>query len=97
MDVPAEPYSLLPSRANRLPASCAGEGQGERGSTRPLIDAEHLAFRHADDRPFLYEDLNFAIHHGECIAIRGPSGCGKSTLAKLLQGFYLPTRGAICI
>jgi subfamily B ATP-binding cassette protein HlyB/CyaB len=25
----------------------------------------------------------------------GPSGCGKSTLAKLLQGFYLPTHGAI--
>ena len=27
----------------------------------------------------------------------GPSGCGKSTLAKLLQGFYLPTEGAIRI
>jgi subfamily B ATP-binding cassette protein HlyB/CyaB len=27
----------------------------------------------------------------------GPSGCGKSTLAKLLQGFYQPSKGRILI
>ena len=32
---------------------------------------------------------------GTVTAMMGPSGCGKSTLAKLLQGFYLPTHGAI--
>lgn len=31
------------------------------------------------------------------MAIMGPSGSGKSTLAKLLQGFYLPTDGAILL
>jgi subfamily B ATP-binding cassette protein HlyB/CyaB len=86
MDVPAEPYSLRPVRA----AQRAASGQS-------LIAIDHLAFRHADDRPFLYEDLNVAISAGECVAIRGPSGCGKSTLAKLLQGFHLPTRGTIRI
>ena len=85
MDVPAEPYSLRPVRA----AVPVGE--------RPLIAIDRLAFRHAEDRPFLYEDLNVEIGAGECVAIRGPSGCGKSTLARLLQGFYLPTRGAIRI
>jgi ATP-binding cassette, subfamily B, bacterial HlyB/CyaB len=86
MDVPAEPYGVRPVRAT--PVAVAG---------RPLIAIEHLAFRHAEDRPFLYEDLHVEIHTGECVALRGPSGCGKSTLAKLLQGFYLPTRGAIRI
>ena len=86
MDVPAEPYGLRPVRA----AKAAARG-------RPLIAIEHLAFRHGDDRPFLYEDLNAEIHAGECVAIRGPSGCGKSTLARLLQGFHPPTGGAIHI
>jgi subfamily B ATP-binding cassette protein HlyB/CyaB len=45
----------------------------------------------------LYEALSVDVGAGECVAIRGPSGCGKSTLAKLLQGFYPPTRGAIRI
>jgi subfamily B ATP-binding cassette protein HlyB/CyaB len=86
MDVPAEPYRLRPVRA----AQRAASGQS-------LIAIDHLAFRHADDRPFLYEDLNVEISAGECVAIHGPSGCGKSTLARLLQGFHLPTRGTIRI
>lgn len=84
MDVPAEPYSVRPLRA--APPAAGG---------RPLIVIDHLAFRHAEDHPFLYEDLNVEVRAGECVALRGPSGCGKSTLARLLQGFHLPTRGAI--
>jgi subfamily B ATP-binding cassette protein HlyB/CyaB len=95
MDAPTEPYSLVPARSTSRPSPLAGEGPGERG--KALIEIRHLAFRHAEDRPFLYEDLNLSIRAGECIAIMGPSGCGKSTLARLLQGFYQPTRGAILI
>ncbi len=84
MDVPAEPYSLRPVRAAR--PLLAGQ---------PLIVVDRLAFRHADDRPFLYEDLSAEIRAGECVLMRGPSGCGKSTLARLMQGFHMPTRGAI--
>ena len=86
MDVPAEPYGLRPVRA--VPAPCGGQ---------PLIAIDRLAFRHADDLPMLYEELSIEIGAGECVAMRGPSGCGKSTLARLLQGFHLPTRGAIRI
>jgi subfamily B ATP-binding cassette protein HlyB/CyaB len=86
MDVPAEPYSLRPVRA--APGADPG---------RPLIAIDRLAFRHAQDRPLLYEELSVEVRAGECVALRGPSGCGKSTLAKLLQGFYLPTRGTIRI
>jgi subfamily B ATP-binding cassette protein HlyB/CyaB len=56
---------------------------------------EQLAFRYEEDRPLLYEKLAFRIPPGTVTALMGPSGCGKSTLAKLLQGFYLPTHGAI--
>jgi ATP-binding cassette, subfamily B, bacterial HlyB/CyaB len=90
MDVPTEPYSTQPSRANR---------RARRGSadTTPIVEVQSLAFRYGEDRPWLYEDLNLCLGPGECVAIAGPSGSGKSTLAKLLQGFYLPARGVIRI
>jgi subfamily B ATP-binding cassette protein HlyB/CyaB len=80
MDAPQEPYSVIPSRE--------GKRQGR-------IEIENLTFRYADNLPYLYQKLNITIEPGQCIAIMGPSGCGKSTLAKLLQGFYQPTEGAI--
>jgi len=80
MDAPREPYSVVPSRES------ARKGR---------IVIENLFFRYADNLPYLYQRLNLGIEPGQCVAIMGPSGCGKSTLAKLLQGFYQPTEGAI--
>jgi subfamily B ATP-binding cassette protein HlyB/CyaB len=82
MNVPPEPYSVVPAREAKA------EGR---------IDVRALSFRHADNLPYLYRDLSFTIPSGSCVAIMGPSGSGKSTLAKLLQGFYLPTDGAILL
>lgn len=80
MNAPAEPYSLTPSRQT------TGDGR---------ITIEGVAFRYADDRPYLYQDLMLDIQPGKTVAIMGPSGSGKSTLAKLLQGFYWPSAGTI--
>jgi subfamily B ATP-binding cassette protein HlyB/CyaB len=80
MNAPQEPYSVVPSRES------ARKGR---------IEIENLAFRYGENLPYLYQGLNIKIEPGQCLAIMGPSGCGKSTLAKLLQGFYLPTEGAI--
>jgi subfamily B ATP-binding cassette protein HlyB/CyaB len=82
MNAPIEPYSLVPSRALQ-----------RRGDIR--IDA--IAFRYGEHAPLVYEDLSLHVKPGQAIAIMGPSGCGKSTLAKLLQGFYQPSAGRICI
>jgi len=86
MDAPTEPYSLLPMRNRK-----------RRRDATAVVETRGLAFRHADDRPLLYEDLNLSIGRGECVALVGASGCGKSTLAKLLQGFYQPTRGSVIV
>jgi len=82
MNVPAEPYSLTPSRE--------AKGRGE-------IKIQNLSFRYGEDRPFLYRDFNLDLKPGKCIALMGPSGSGKSTLAKLLQGFYQPSDGQITL
>jgi subfamily B ATP-binding cassette protein HlyB/CyaB len=80
MNAPAEPYSLVPARA---------------GGEAAEIEIENLAFRYGDNLPYLYEHLNLRLRPGACTALMGPSGSGKSTLARLLQGFYLPSDGAI--
>jgi subfamily B ATP-binding cassette protein HlyB/CyaB len=82
MNAPGEPYSVVPTRI------ASGTG---------AIELRAVSFRYADNLPCLFRGLNLAIRPGTCTAIVGPSGSGKSTLARLLQGFYLPTEGAIYI
>jgi len=83
MNAPTEHYSLAPRRA-----MTAGAGR---------IEIEGLAFRYGEQLPMLFEELSFTLPPGQLVALMGPSGAGKSTLAKLLQGFYGPTRGRIRI
>ena len=82
LNAPTEPYSLIPARE--------GNGAGK-------IEIKNLAFRYADNLPFLYKDFNLTLEPGKCLALMGASGTGKSTLAKLLQGFYQPADGQILI
>jgi subfamily B ATP-binding cassette protein HlyB/CyaB len=82
MNAPAEPYTLVPQRT--------GEGAGH-------IEIRGLSFRHAQDRPLLFERLDLDLPPGRCIAVMGASGSGKSTLARLLLGFHVPCAGSIRI
>jgi ATP-binding cassette, subfamily B, bacterial HlyB/CyaB len=81
MNAPAEPMTLIPTRANVNQAT--------------NITVDSLGFKYADDAPWLYQNLSFNIQAGHCVVVMGPSGCGKSTLAKLLLGFYQPQEGNI--
>jgi len=83
MNAPSESYSLVPRRA-----LAAGAGR---------IEIDGLAFRYSEQLPYLFEDFSFSVQPGQLVALMGPSGAGKSTLAKLLQGFYGPSRGRIRI
>lgn len=86
MNAPAEPMTLIPTRAN--------------ASQTTNITVDSLGFRYTDPQnntelPWLYRNLSFNIQAGHCVVVMGPSGCGKSTLAKLLLGFYQPQEGTI--
>ena len=41
------------------------------------------------------DDVSFAVHGGEVLAIVGESGCGKTTLARMLLGLLPPSSGSI--
>lgn len=80
LDMPQEPFSLVPQRA------AGGTG---------LIEVADLGFRYSEHHPWLYRNLNMKFAPGKLTVLMGPSGCGKSTLAKLMLGFYWAQEGQI--
>ena len=55
-----------------------------------------LSFAYSDDSLIL-DNLNASIKAGTVTAIVGPSGGGKTTLFKLMERFYEPSHGTICL
>jgi subfamily B ATP-binding cassette protein HlyB/CyaB len=82
MDLPTEPYTVVPARGQR------NAGQ---------IDVLDLGFRYSEQHPFVYRNLNIGLKPGQLTVLMGASGSGKSTLTKLLMGFYPPTEGQILV
>ncbi|HUN69887.1 MAG TPA: peptidase domain-containing ABC transporter [Burkholderiales bacterium] len=82
MDAPAELYSLNPAAGREAVGG---------------IEIDKVTFRYRDDQQPVYENFSLSIEPGACVALTGPSGSGKSTLSRLLQGFYLPSAGAVRI
>jgi subfamily B ATP-binding cassette protein HlyB/CyaB len=82
MDMPTEPFSVLPSRSRRVTGH---------------IQVTGLGFRYTEQHPFVYRGLSLSLKPGQLTVLMGPSGSGKSTLAKLMLGFYPPSEGRITI
>jgi ATP-binding cassette subfamily C protein CydC len=62
---------------------------------RNSVAFEHVAFRYAPDRPYVFENLSLQLPEGSRTAILGPSGAGKSTIASLLLKLAAPASGQI--
>ena len=66
----------------------------DRDESKPVIALEHVFLEF--DRPIL-EDITFAAHEGETIAIVGESGTGKSTALKLILRLLVPDKGRVLV
>jgi phospholipid/cholesterol/gamma-HCH transport system ATP-binding protein len=64
------------------------------GGQKAVIELSHVSL--SFDTPIL-EDVSFAAHEGETIAVVGESGTGKSTALKLILRLLVPDRGMVCI
>jgi len=60
------------------------------------LEVQDLAFRFPG-RPPLLQNLGFRVTRGEIIALLGESGCGKTTTLQILQRFYQPEKGRVCL
>jgi ATP-binding cassette subfamily B (MDR/TAP) protein 1 len=75
---------------------------GNPGNSLGQING-HIQFRNvqlvypARMNQLVLDDLTLDIQAGQTTAIVGPSGSGKSSLFYLLERFYLPLEGSICI
>ncbi|HTQ71286.1 MAG TPA: thiol reductant ABC exporter subunit CydC [Acidocella sp.] len=63
--------------------------------SRNAIAFEHVSFRYAPNRPFVFENLSLQLPEGSRTAILGPSGAGKSTIAALILKLIQPVSGQI--
>ncbi|MEH7331635.1 ABC transporter ATP-binding protein [Neobacillus drentensis] len=60
------------------------------------ITVDHLNFSYKNGEEVL-KDVSFSVEAGKVTAIVGPSGSGKTTLFSLLERFYQPQSGDICL
>ncbi len=56
-----------------------------------------LRYRHAPDRPLLFNGLALTVEAGEMVTIMGPVGAGKTTLLHLLVRLFDPPGGHILL
>ncbi|XP_071324542.1 ATP-dependent translocase ABCB1 [Trachinotus anak] len=56
----------------------------------------HFSYPSRPDIKIL-NDMSLSVKSGQTIALVGSSGCGKSTTIQLLQRFYDPQEGSVCI
>lgn len=71
------------------------------GSTAaPLIEFRSVTKRFQSSDGSIHtavENLDFAVHPGEFVAVVGPTGCGKSTILSLVSGLQLPSAGSLLV
>ncbi len=63
---------------------------------RGAICFHHVSFGYDPQYPVLH-DLSFTIRPGKMVALVGYTGAGKSSILHLIQRFYDPQKGQICI
>lgn len=59
------------------------------------ISFSHVSLQ-IDDKQIL-SDISFDLPHGKMLGIMGATGSGKSSIINLLERFYDPTEGTICL
>jgi len=67
----------------------------ERGEA--MVSFKDVSFRYNDDTPYVLQNVNLDIYHGDLIAVLGRNGAGKSTLIKHAIGLLKPTEGTVLV
>ncbi|KAI9801893.1 MAG: hypothetical protein M1833_002207 [Piccolia ochrophora] len=70
-------------------------GKGPEGDSSIQVQEVDFNYKQRDAR--VLRAITITIEAGQSAGVVGSSGCGKSTLISLLERFYDPTSGRICL
>jgi len=62
-----------------------------------VIEAVNIKFRYSRKSPYVLNNFNLSVDHGEIVGIIGPNGSGKTTALKILSRTIRPEHGKIKI
>lgn len=85
-------FDILDAESDVKKAENAKELLVQRGE----VSFEGVSFFYQEEEPVL-NDISFTAAPGKMLAIVGPTGVGKSTVISLLERFYDPIAGRVCI
>ncbi|MBQ9424544.1 MAG: ABC transporter ATP-binding protein [Erysipelotrichaceae bacterium] len=81
-----------------LPVEEDREGAKDYKDLKGDISFDHVSFSYdVDEHREVLDDISFTVKQGNTVALVGPSGGGKTTICHLLEKFYHPEKGVICI
>jgi ABC-type branched-subunit amino acid transport system ATPase component/predicted MFS family arabinose efflux permease len=63
------------------------------GAQTPVLQMVNTDFSYGPVQVLF--NVNFEIHHGECVALLGTNGAGKSTILRCISGLEVPERGVL--
>jgi len=90
------PGDVLSLGSITLQLGGTGELQRRDYEGNVTIEVEGLAVSaHAQGSELLLEDIHFTVFPSEIVALMGPSGAGKTTLLKAMNGYTIPSAGAV--
>ena len=72
-----------------------GKSFSERAGLAHTVGRRLWRLGQAPERYFIFENVNFTLLPGECVALMGGNGSGKSTFLRCLGNVVAPTRGEI--
>lgn len=74
-----------------------GDAVSGRDGLRGEVEFRNVSFRYPGAEGDMLQDISFAVHKGETLAIIGATGSGKTSVINLIPRFYDATAGEVLV